>query len=87
MKTTKQKYTVDTQLEIKEHKHTTEENNESTREKAKDSVYINRDRPQIKEGTFFPLQQEGLSRWGIKANVQVREGKGKMKEIEFSYSI
>ena len=35
MKTTKQKYTVDTQLEIKEHKHTTEENNESTREKAK----------------------------------------------------
>lgn len=59
----------------------------STREKAKDSVYINRDRPQIKEGTFFPLQQEGLSRWGIKANVQVREGKGKMKEMEFSYSI
>lgn len=35
MKTTKQKYAIDTQLEIKEHKHTTKENNKFTREKAK----------------------------------------------------
>lgn len=31
----------------------------STREKAKDSTYINRDRPQIKECTFFSITAGG----------------------------